>query len=551
MATPGKAPFSKSRPLSEAQATSPSEKPATGVDQTPALPPFPVLLQWLEFYHTHTGQWPEPESSADTAPTPAVAAKSFLTLLPDAGRNLKAISNNRPKKAAEINFALATGYNLHGSVYYHAALEVLQKYATLKPQTEELVLTFASFLAWCHYPPFVAKFQAEKAGPAMYLSQEQWSKVLKIRKSTLNQCLRELEEMGLVETGGSGAGAGDKTDGRSNRVYRLAVPLAERLPDFEPFQNDARTPKEKPEPEVMEFPELGTEDKPELAVMTHARNFKDLKNKKTKKHEHGISLAPGTDPERFEFLVGVASFPGYTSPEGLVTLDARQAQRFATDPALDLSAIKKIYHRVLAAWSLGRCTKNPIGFFHYSLTQHLKQATEKPSSIGPTGTRPGTASLKNNGSRFHKQTLHKNNRGGFNPLPLPYFPDVEASATAGEVEEAAFLDRGGEYPEVSPQFDEGSVSRKLQEYVLEALPNRFKQPDLAHTLSRLNWNISFAGKKIRLTFENPDSNSCLLAGLGQSEFSLLNIVVSQGLRSLMGRSFGIEIGLFQASGSTR
>src|SRR4051794_40689277 len=67
-------------------------KPSSGAEQAISLPPFPVLLQWLEYYHTRTGVWPEPESvktpssnqpkaeflSSVTVPT----EKPLLTLLP-------------------------------------------------------------------------------------------------------------------------------------------------------------------------------------------------------------------------------------------------------------------------------------------------------------------------------------------------------------------------------------------------------------------------------------------------------------------------------------
>ncbi len=395
------------------------DKNLTGEAQNASLPPFPVLLQWLEYYHAQTGSWPEPgaynnpltlhlNSNLDST---LHVEKPFLMLLPD---KTKKETKNRSE---EIIFTNATTYDFRASLYYRVALDLVEEnhVLTTKPVSEEIVLTLTSLLAWCCYPYFTDEYTDKGFGMGMYLPLKKWSKELRMRKATLSNCLKELEDAGLIEICVPNISATKAF----KRFYRLAIPLHQVLPIFDPSEtigtNTAETVQDEslqsyndPEPDInqpepaMEFPSAGTEP---MIMSSQINNYKDIKSKAIR-HDHGASVETGTVEEKLDFLSHKACFPGYSSPDGLTALDSREALKFASNSALDLFTLRKIYHQVLSAWSTGKCTRNPIGFFHYALTRHLKQKPSRFSNQIEISEKmrfkaePFTGTYKKVGSRF-------------------------------------------------------------------------------------------------------------------------------------------------------
>lgn len=575
------------------------------------MPPFPVLLRWLEFYHTRTGHWPQPETLEEVAPG-SPAEKPLLTLLPTlafsnpssaglsdsrdqnqtgprkprikaeagAGNEIAGIEKETAKivnkKEEEPLFKLAAAYNLKTSVYYHIAFDLIQRQAALSATgllaqnlyNEETTLTLASFLAWCCLPApeNPAKPENDPVKMEMYLSLDRWSRLLKMRKATLGRCLKELSGAGLLEIVEANNPESDFSNiiKRGNRVYRLAVALPQPLPLFGLFQNSTedtslyeQEPSEKNgEPSLKQFRALETvgelEPQPEPTTMNHANNLKSKKIK-TKKHEHEILAEGGTTDftgEKLRFLLETASFPGYASPEGLITLAEKEAQKFATDPRLDLANLKRIYSQVLTTWSAGKCTRNPLGLFHYSLTHHLKQAAAatpaRPTNqlpVPPSVDPAGTSSLKKNKDSSRPQTtLHKYKRvgsyGNVNSDPPQASPYSEQAHRSEEIRNPAFIDSKTE-PITGLDFEE--IKAGLQKHVTEALNNRFRQPGLASSLGQLDWVLSIVENKVRLELQNAGSHFLAASRLGQAELSLIKIALSQGLRTLTGKSLEIEV----------
>ena len=520
------------------------DKDVTGTEQSVLLPPFPLLLEWLKYYHAQTGSWPEPEANnnlltvhhnSNLAST-LHAEKPFLTLLPHKTKN----------RSAAIIFANASTYDFKVSLYYRVALDLVEEnhISTTGPVREEIVLTLASLLAWCCYPSFTAEYKDKGFGMGMYLPLGQWSKELRMRKATLGNCLKELEEAGLIEICVPTTNATKAV----KRFYRLAVPIHQLLPIFDPNETTGATIAEttqgeslqsyndpeplisQPEPD-MEFPSAGTEP---MIMPSQINNYKHIKSK-TIEHEHGALADTGTTEEKLEFLSQVACFPGYTSPDGLIALDSREALKFASNSALDLFTLRKIYHQVLSAWSIGKCTRNPIGFFHYALTRQLKQ---KPSSFSNRieisermrfKAEPYTGTYKEVGSRFRPVSTP------INTSNLTY--QISAEELAGSQEEQS-LQNNSDNAKQLLTLNLEKIQQVLQERVVEALKDRFKQPELAETLTRFKWEICLSGSKLRLQLEGQMAD---YLALGQGELALLKIVVSQVLKRLYDGFFDVEI----------
>ncbi|MBN9393300.1 MAG: hypothetical protein J0I20_35035 [Chloroflexi bacterium] len=556
------------------------EEPVSREDGGLALPPFKVLLQWLHFYHARTGSWPEPEELA-TFLVPATANRSAnipnYSVATNTHPDNKAITtelssqtmekrllkfvpvkSTREKEAVNLKAALdrATSFELKSSPYYRAALDLIEKHAAFNTLSDTAVLTLGSLLAWCNYPKFIANFEEKGFGPSMYLPLEQWSKTLKMRKATLSACIKELEKTGLLLT------HAQTSAGTAKRCYRLAVPLGQTLPTFDPCEAiGEREPAA--EPESINTQPLGTQMNSEPEVMTHEQNYNLIQNKNNKpmsnqdlnkkNHGHEGPVEPGTVEEKLTFLVEVASFPGYTSPEGLVTLDKREALKFATASQLDLNSLKRIYHHTLKAWTNGKCTKNPIGFFHRSLSAHLNQqgtanlTTPFQPALPdlenlPSFKVPGTGISKFSGSRFPKQAVRRNGS--------PIYSDDKSVATA-QSDLAGTEDYPGQQATSNQVsfvdfFNRDQTVFTLQTQVLAALENRFKQPELAKILAQLKWRMSLAEGKVRVGLENTGAMNGPAPVFGQSELSLLKIALSQSIRSLTGvgtieESFEIEI----------
>jgi hypothetical protein len=547
------------------------EKPVGRENAGLALPPFKVLLEWLHFYHAQTGTWPEPAGLASTFPASATANipdYPVTTGKPDpdneasndapGGRvtekpllKFVPVKSAREKDADGLKVALdrAASFDLKSSQYYRTALDFIENHSAFNPVSEAAILTLGSLLAWCSYPTFVAGFKEKGAGPGMYLPLEQWSKTLKMRKATLSGGLKELEENGLIKT---------RTltpAGTVKRCYTLAVPLYQTLPLFDPAGVESdREPG--PEPESINTQPVGTQIGSEQATMNHEQNKKFIQNENNKQlsnqlvnkknHEHGNPVEPGTVEEKLVFLVEIASFPGYTSPEGLVTLDKREALKFAAASQLDLNSIKKIYRQTLTAWTNGKCTKNPLGFFHRALTAYLNQG---PANLNtsfqptlpdlenfPTREMPGTGNRLTLSSRFPEHRVRRNSS----------FPYSEGErVAANQAAEFSAEDYSGQ-PSAPDQgslaelFNREQTGPTLQAQVLVALQDRFKQPELAKILAQLTWKISLADGKLRLELEKGGAKGGPVPVFGQSELSLLKIALSQRLRAFTGRGAAIE-----------
>lgn len=523
----------------------------------PGLPPFKVLLEWLTYYHAQTGAWPEPEEykrlNTVNSNYGQIEGKPILTMLP--GKNKKVVTGN-PEFGPSSSFY----YDYRSSTYYRTALELIETYTSAaRPVSEVSILTLSSILAWCYYPDFLARFKEQGDRVGMYLSLGQWSKELRMRKATLGFCLKELEDARLIEICVPIPG----TTKPVKRFYMLAVPLQQPLPLFDPkkttgaitvdtaqvdgFHTYTYLPQinleplyKKPEPAITEFPSTGTESEPESETMimsSQINNYKNIKPK-TIKHEHGASADMGTIDDKLEFLSQEACFPGYASPDGLTALDNREALKFASNSDLDLATIKKIHQQVLSAWSTGKCTRNPIGFFHYALTQHLKQ---KPASTSISNhlenpermrfkAEPSTGTSKKGGSRFRPVSTPINTSDDLtyesNPTVLAGSQDEQSS-------------ENDPYDTKQPlTLNVDKIQQVLQERVVEALQDRFKQPELAETLSRLRWVICLSGSKLQLRLGGQGSD---YPGVCQGELALIKIVVSQILKKLHGGLFVVEI----------
>lgn len=579
------------------RSTPDNEKPQNGTNQAEEiLPPFPVLLRWLEFYHTQTGNWPHPEALEETVPFNP-AEKPLLTLLPTPayfnagvgghdqkqtvsrkGRSKGASGNFIEKetikpvsnKGEEILFKLAAAYNLKTSVYYHTALDLIQTQTALYAQSllvsEETTLTLASFLAWCRLPASRNGIKGQSTGMEMYLSLDRWSRLLKMRKATLGRCLKELAGLNLVEIVDADNHVSDfsNTARKGNRVYRLMVALQQPLPVFDPLQDstgitslNGQEPSDvNGEPLVNRFRVLETGSELELQAepvdMSHANN-KNYKEFNAKKHEHEVLVETGTGDlvsEKFRFLLEVASFPGYASPEGRITLAEKEAHKFAVESRLDLFSIKKIYQHVLATWSAGKCTKNPLGLFHYSLTRHLKQPLTGVTSL-PGNSLPaqvvdaaGTGSLQKKTSSSRSQaSLHKykkvNTFSSVNRDQQNHFTNT--SEQEDQFEEMVESAPSYSQAETITDLNRTQINTGLQKQVIEALHNRFRQSALADTLRQFEWVYSISENKVRLELQNSGSNFLAVSNLGQGELSLIKIALSQGLRALTGKSLEIEV----------
>lgn len=560
------------------------------------LPPFNVLLKWLSYYHTQTGTWPEPAAEPVAAAAAAAAAATnnpksneptyedkphHLTILP--GKSTTKNANNvvTTKQTLVPDSSVSNNYDFRSSIYYSTALALVETYehgrghdhAAAGRLSEASILTLASVLAWCHYPPFLTRYKERGAGPGMYLPLDQWSKSLRMRKATLGTSLKELEAAGLIKT--SQSAVDETTNKKVTRYYRLAVTLRQPLPLFdaaepsgparefaasvESCQNDpgcintkAEPQSEEPEPESIKAPELGTEESTSSQPMNHDINYKNKKLNKPKNHDHepDPSASSGTSEEKYEFLAQKACFPGYTSPEGLSALDSREALKFASNPALDLYTIQKVYHQVLSAWSTGKCTKNPIGFFHYTLTRHLTHKSATPSMLNNIAAafestwEPKSGTGKKSGSR--------------NQLTIPY-SSIETSYVERNgpgqdpnydlVSTSDFSDTTIEDNEDAGQdcqVDITKIQKPLKERVVEALQDRFRQPALAAKLALFGWAVSLLGTNtnIELRLESQGSNFSGITTLSQSELSLLKIAASQALKGLTGRIYEIEVLVF-------
>lgn len=549
------------------------------------LPPFNVLLNWITYYHAQTGIWPEPDNGSIATKLKAAAAtaatncqipenKPLLSIVPaKAGIKKVAVAVDTE---ATLTLNGSTNYDFRSSLYYSAALVLLETIGpvqAVKPWSEPSILTFASLLAWCHYPAFLTRYNEKGNGLGMYLPLGQWSKSLRMRKATLAASLKELEDAGLIKTyyqttGNELAAAAPPTP-NLRRYYRLEVVLKQPLPIFDPtkigaasgvftsqvknYQPDAGEGDTNPElhvtgsePQFILVPYLGTKESSRAVSMTHdvnnkTKNYKNIKQNSIKNHEHeasagvGVSVRVGVETleEKLEFLSQKARFPGYISPEGLSALDSREALKFASNSALDLNSIQKIYHQVLSAWSTGKCNKNPLGFFHYTLTRYVKQkpslSNKQLNSPTEFTCRPepepephfGTGKKVKVSSRFPSTTA---------------LAETEEAYLAGQT--ATALNQETQPCEL---VDINKIQGKLKEQVVEALKDRFKQPVLASTLSQLNWVISLFNSKLEMRLEKQGSAFLAASTLGQGEFSLIKIAVSQALKVLVGRGYEIDI----------
>ncbi len=524
----------------------------------PALPPFDVLLQWLSYYHTRTGVWPSPEENKDKRP-PVINYNPRRT---EDKPLLKVLTNkpNKPGKAAAIpDF---TYFDYKSSIYYQVALEQIEKHVPApegKLLDETRVLTLASVLAWCHQPVFLAGYKDKGYGLGMYLPLDRWSKELKMRKATLGACLKDLEAAGMIKICTPDFEKGNSV----KRFYRVTASLQNVLPTFEPGQTvnalacAGRTEEYKTgsreslnksrEPVIESVPASGNdfEQSPmNMDSQFHVNNNKNIKPK-TIKHEHVSSLTPGTIDENFEFLSQKATFPGYSSPDGLVALDSREAFKFASNPALDLFTIKRIYHQVLWSWSAGKCTKNPIGFFHHSLTQYLKKGSPNPPELlkrpvysipadpSPIGTTGKT------GSRFRPSNSTSNkNRVGDPPVDRAASFDCEELPAAGE---NLNLVKHFDQEEQSAPLNIIKIQQTLKERVIEALQDRFRQPELASKMACLTWVVCQDNQNVQLRLESQERDFPGASTFSQSDFSLVKIASSQILKSLDNKAKNFEL----------
>lgn len=530
---------------------------ANNPGQATDLPPFNVLIKWLSYYHTQTGSWPDPEEQGGfvaRASEPQIGShKPSLKILPIKIKTSGAATSNSKTEIASTN------YDFRHSIYYQAAQELIENHVSAdQPLNETSIQVLASFLAWCHHPAFQSELAEGGGGDlGMYLSLEQWSKGLKIRKGTLGCCLKELEALNLIKIClPLSQGKRVKT---VKRYYSLTVMLQKQLPVFNPTESGITSTEQhkvvglqqtgliqvSPEP-LDKRPEPGFNSSP---YMNHdINNYKNIKL--TNNHEHDdTSTVTGTVEEKLEFLSQKACFPGYTSPDGLTALDNREALKFASNPNLDLFSLREIYQQVLTAWAAGKCSKNPIGFFHYALTRRLNQKLSRPQTqaANPKGFNSGaersTGTTEKIGSRFRPDAnfAQRVNRSSA-------YHDADAFGTNEpygvmymQKDKDVVLEPLSNQAEEKPQLDIINLDSTLKAQVVDALQDRFRQPDLAEKLLNLGWIISLTGEKLLLQLQNPGSSFPLGTSLSQSEQSLIKIAVSQLLKRLQFNILEIEI----------
>ncbi len=191
----------------------------------PELPPLPVLLNWLVFYHRQTGVWEDPFHlfQSQNYPNTALIAQAeyqaqtsslFKKVQPGKSQQRLPVLTKTPFQQSVFSPQSSKNENEIGDeLQGQSAREIglpdpnLQKFQEAAaelissgrqpPVSLKAQKVLGSFIGWCHYPHFYNSRGRE--GLWMSLPLGSWAKQLKIRKSALSQALQELETAGWIE----------------------------------------------------------------------------------------------------------------------------------------------------------------------------------------------------------------------------------------------------------------------------------------------------------------------------------------------------------------
>ncbi len=203
------------------------------------LPPFPVLLQWLHFYHNQTGEWEEPPLSADQAslelerqPEIKNEFPPFLNLFSKNNNpvksekegegeakeektaienpvvsELKIVNRKKARAGSRLAIQLTTGgstgkFDYFRSAYYEVARMAIERYSVreLAPATARgCGLVLALLLAWCHHPLYRGRQgRTGHTGRWMTLPLNRCAVETGMRVATFQLYLTELQACGLI-----------------------------------------------------------------------------------------------------------------------------------------------------------------------------------------------------------------------------------------------------------------------------------------------------------------------------------------------------------------
>lgn len=115
-------------------------------------------------------------------------------------------------------------------------------------------------------------------------------------------------------------------------------------------------------------------------------NTKTATQKSKKSPEYLSQELSAEEQAKFDFLHKQATFAGYSHKDGQITLDSREALKFALNSALTLGQIKACYDQVNNLWCKGECHKNPLGLLHWML-----RTIDKPKSNSDRSSRPNNS----------------------------------------------------------------------------------------------------------------------------------------------------------------
>lgn len=597
----------------------------------PALPPFEILLEWLDHYHTHSGSWPTPPLSGKTQAC-------------SVNRKLRVVSGAKPpqevsRESAHIYPSTSPSsnrlYDYRSSVYYRAATDIAASnnaYSSISPGA---LLVLSSVLAWSHHSFFKDKCLATNFWMSLPLSR--WSRELKMRKASLSAHLHELQEAGLISygtikdnilqeqefqlltdkreeflhitslnTGFSSYNKPPRFLPGSIRIYRLSVTLPKPLPAFEladqaaanPFNiihpGDTQTAAvtytgadyQEPQAETAGCPEPGKNlsgavpgnQEPvngalitEQAPCTCNYLIHDIKTNKnhdmsglkiTKSNVQSLQENPDPDAanlqinselttqsdsasisgnvfldEIFTYLTVEALFPGFSRMDGRQTLDEREALKFASCPGFTLQKVRQIYSQVLSLWKAGKCNKNPIGFLHNRLTQHLSGI----NSLSGTGSPDTADSITRTKKAF--QTLSfpsKENQPQsrfHSSSPVNLLSDDPSESASGENVEDVSQEHFS--ANIDPLLVE-KILPTLKQSVVNSLSERYRRAELGQLVEIRDWKISGCGEELQIYLAEPSGNFYPYY-FGEGDKALLKLVISQDLTPLIGKRVSIQL----------
>lgn len=619
----------------------------------PGLPPFEILLEWLNHYHTLTGNWPTPSSGESTlgaVDNVKVNPPTEVLRFPD--QTVQEVSRESSFARSSSAGWPGSSYDYRGSIYYEVARQVAASFNTLSssvsssPLSPGALLVLASIIAWSQHPFFKEKCLTATAGNWMSLPLSRWSRELKMRKASLSAHLLELQVAGFISCGtikdnilaneelqllleqreafllltsdhleiSSEIERKKITNPRnslgSTRIYRLRIAPSTPLPTFErsnqlpvnnPDVNGASSSQPSTNSGVGLFtPEPVKNIKAEPAInLTEAVPTKPeplkaeiasgmapctcsyfIHDKNTDNHviNHGTSQAkisnlslsdiqreplifdqpvsPGSatqsngasdfeienshQDEIFTFLTVEAHFPGFSRSDGRQTLDEREARKFAFSPYLSLQKVKLIHSQVLSLWKAGKCTRNPIGFFHNRLSQRLSNL----EALGGTGSRNRTLTVPEIPST----------------QALPVLPGVVSPAgsspyqgTTSQANSVVEIIQEGEENETGPNEIESQsrnnitpdlledILPSLKQSVIGSLAGRYRHEELARFADTRDWKIASSGDEVQILLADEPTGRINPFYFGEADKALLQLVISQDLAYLVGQRVNIQL----------